>query len=96
MTLEMTTDDLWPRDARHRYRVYALLDGELAVLVATSTPEGVGTALVQLHEDVKEYGDGGLDDLGRIGVLDVLPGGREAEEGEWILNPYRKGGPTPA
>ena len=48
------------------------------VLWATTSKDGIGTALVQLGED----GDATADD--RVGVLDGMTG-------SWIVNPYAAG-----
>lgn len=82
---DLVADDLYPRDAEHRYRIYALRGkDDLEVLATSSTPGGIGMALVTLHEDEKARGQR-LADRGRIGVLDVLAGG---PTGEWILLPW--------
>lgn len=80
-------DDLWPRDEVHRYRIYAVVGEERNVLAATDSAAGVGLALVTLHEDQREIGRR-LCDHGRIGVLDVMPGGEPHPRGEWIVPPY--------
>lgn len=90
LTFTIDHDDLWPRDAEHRYRIYAIRGAgrsatDREVLCATATPEGIGAALVQLHEDEKAAGRR-LADRGRIGVLDVLGG--EGAAGDWIVLPW--------
>lgn len=72
----MTPD---PNDTR--FRIYRLRAAELELLAETSK-EGVGTALVQLVED----GEYGRHDA--VGVLDRL----EGEVGTWIVNPFATGG----
>lgn len=88
-------DVLYPRDARHRYRIYAVVPGEHPrVLATTATVGGVGAALVQLHKDAKDAG-GRLADEGRVGVLDVMAEGAHGERahGEWVVLPWdRQGG----
>lgn len=76
-------DDLWPRDADHRYRLYGRRGAELDVLAAAPDPGGIGQAIVQIHADQKEAG-GTLGDLGVTGVLDAV-------DGEWIVLPWPKG-----
>lgn len=75
-------EDLWPRDEEHRYRIYAVRGDvqEMEVIAATSTPGGVGLALVTLHKELKLVGSR-LSDLGQIGVLDVI-------ERDWIILPF--------
>lgn len=79
----MTTvalDELYPRDARHRYRLYLYHDGELDCVAACPNPGGIGVALVQLHHDERAEG-GSLSARGIVGVLDVL-------EDDWIVKPF--------
>jgi hypothetical protein len=89
----LTTDDLYPRDAAHRYRICAVVgDGknqDVRVLAATPTAAGVGVALITLHEDAKQTG-ALLSDEGRIGVLDTMPGGEQHPTGEWIVLPWQR------
>lgn len=73
----ISTDDLWPRDAAHRYRLYELRGGKLHVLAASATPEGAGIAAGRLAE---EEGP-----LGPLGILDVRPG---KSTGRWLANPH--------
>lgn len=83
-----TVDELWPRDAEHRFRIYAVVGDERTVLAATGTAGGIGEALVTLNEDQHAIGRR-LVDLGRIAVLDVLPTDRKYRAtGEWIVSPY--------
>lgn len=89
-TLESSSsahDILYPRDAEHRYRIYAVNDTELEVLASSPTAGGVGQALVTIHADMKEHGMA-LSDLGAIGVLDVLGGDKPT--GEWIVLPWQR------
>lgn len=65
-------DDLWPRVPMYRYRLYAWRPDGHDVLAATPSMGGIGVALLALHEDQRRTG-GTLGDLGRVGVLDVLP-----------------------
>lgn len=87
--LEMNVDDLWPRDALHRYRLYARIGSELRVLCACPEPGGIGQAIVQLHADAQEVGRR-LADEGQIGVMDVMPGGELSPTGEWIVPPFNR------
>lgn len=83
--------DLWPLDAEHRYRLYAVRGREREILAASDSMAGIGLALLTLHEDQKQEGRR-LADLGMIGILDVLaPGAR----GEWILLPWGRSAPEP-
>lgn len=85
----MTEDELYPRDLENRYRIYAIVGHARRILATTSTAGGVGEALVQLHEDQRSLEPPRrLADLGRIGVLDVLPDGEPHPKGEWIVMPY--------
>lgn len=72
-------EEIWPRTAEYRYRLYRLDDeGEPVVLTAVPTPEELGFALVHMG------GEGQLDRT-CIGILDVMaePGAKK-----WILNPW--------
>lgn len=93
---EIDPELLWPRDLDHRYRIYAVRgprDEDREVLAATDSPCGIGAALVTLNEDEKEASPRRrLYDLGRIGVLDVMPGGKPSPSGEWLIHPYWRGG----
>lgn len=89
--IEIQNDDLWPRDARHRYRLYFLKGEELAVMAATPSMGGIGVAIGALYEDQKAVGET-LSAFGRLGVMDTCPGGVPSEEGEWIVVPFRHGG----
>lgn len=87
-------DELWPRNEENRYRLYAVRstgpkrwEHELEVLAACPNPGGIGCAIVALHEDAKKDGRR-LADLGRIGVLDVMPDGRPSPSGEWVVLPF--------
>lgn len=80
-------DDVYPRDAEHRFRVYAIVGGDRDVIACARDAGGVGMALVTIHEDQKSIGRR-LADLGRIGVLDVMPGGVSSPRGEWVVQPY--------
>lgn len=77
-------DGVWPRDLAHRYRLYARVGERLEVLAAAPDPGGLGQAIVTLHQDAKAAGRR-LCDLGRIGVLDVMPDGEPSPAGEWIV-----------
>lgn len=80
--LQVDHEALWPRDERHRYRVYARIGKELTVLCACPEPGGIGQALVAFHDDQKQVGQR-LADLGQIGVLDVIAG-------DWIVLPWAR------
>lgn len=80
---EITVDDLWPRDADHRYRVYGRRGEDLHVLAACADAGGIGLILVTLHNDQKQVG-ARLADLGQIGVLDTI-------ENDWIVLPWNRG-----
>ena len=77
----MTSDDLWPRTAEFRYRIYAQRDGDLHVLAAAASPQGAGLALATLHAE------GGFPTSGRIGLMDIRPG---QKTGTWIVSPFAK------
>jgi hypothetical protein len=79
---EIPQDDLWPRDAAHRYRIYARRGRELEVLAAAPDAGGVGQAILTLHDDQKQAGRR-LADLGVIGCLDVLTP-------EWVVLPWER------
>lgn len=79
---EITTDQLWPRDEEHRYRLYARRGSQLEVLAAAGTPGGVGVAIFQLDADEREQG-GALGDLGAFGILDVI-------ERRWVVSPWHR------
>lgn len=76
----LTTDDLYPRDERNRFRIYIIPCGgnDLDVVATCWTPEAVGQALVTLGRE-------GMFERCSVGVMDVL-----ADEGEkkWVLNPW--------
>jgi hypothetical protein len=81
---------LWPRIPEFRYRLYAVLPGcSPEVLAAAPDMEGIGVAILTLHEDEKQAG-GCLADRGRIGVLDTAPAPGRAS-GEWIVLPWDRG-----
>lgn len=75
----------WARDPDERYGVYVAIpmgDGRRREgrLLATTSKDGIGTALVQLRED------GEIDETTRVGILDGI-------EGRWIVNPFANGAP---
>lgn len=72
------------RGPDERYVLYALRGGELHTLGTAATPADVGVAIVQLHEDQKSIGRR-LADLGALGL-------RDAQEREWIVLPWGRGG----
>lgn len=80
-------DDIYPRDAENRYRIYAVVGDDRKILATAPDSGGVGAALITIHEDQKSIGRR-LADLGRIGVLDTMPGGNISPRGEWIVQPY--------
>lgn len=80
-------DTIYPRDADHRYRLYAVLGDERRVLAAAPDAGSLGLMIVTLHEDAKTAGRR-LADEGRIGVLDTMPGGKLSPTGEWVIQPY--------
>lgn len=83
------TDELWPRDLEHRYRLVVVKgpQGYPEVLAAAPDPGGLGLAIITLHEDAKADGRRLIDE-GRVGVLDVMPGGERSSKGEWIVLPW--------
>ena len=87
---EIDIDSVWPRTEEYRFRLYAVVGDERDVLAAAADMEGIGCAIATLHDDQKLIGRR-LDDLGRIGILDVMPGGNPAPAGEWIVTPYDRG-----
>lgn len=69
-----------PRDALHRYRLYALRKGGvLDIIGATPTAEQLGRMIVSKGRD------GLLSEL-CLGVLDTF--GTETSTGTWIVNPW--------
>lgn len=88
----ITDDDLWPRTAAYRYRLYARDSDGLRVLGASPDPGGLGLMIVALHEDQRQSNPddpkAALSDLGHIGILDVLGHGEGVDTGVWIVRPY--------
>lgn len=82
MSYVIDQDVLYPRDAEHRYRLYARRGGELEVLATAAEAGGVGEAIIQLHDDEKKNG-GRLSDRGAFGILDVVAG-------EWLVLPWQR------
>ena len=80
MTSEIEVDDLWPRDHRNRYRLYAVTGDKLEVLAAAPDLPGIGQAIATIDEET----DGGLGTLGRTGILDAV-------ERRWIVKPWERG-----
>lgn len=75
-------DDYVPRgEGPERYRLYRLRAGDLQLLATTGTSQGIGLALVTLHEE-GEFAGG--DDS--IGILDTA-----TDPGHWITNPWTLG-----
>jgi hypothetical protein len=75
-------DAIYPRDAEHRYRIYARHGEEIEVLACAGSPEALGVAIVQLDEDERDRGRR-LVDLGAIGVLDAVAG-------RWLIMPWHR------
>jgi hypothetical protein len=81
---EIDSDDLWPRDEEHRFRLYGRLGDELTVLAAASSPGGIGEAIIQIDLDQREiHPNRCLGDLGATGVLDAV-------ERRWIVSPWHR------
>lgn len=76
------SDDIYPRDADHRYRLYALENDQPVVRACASDPGGIGAAIVQLGEDRREAGL--APEL--VAVLDAV-------ERRWLSSLW-KGGPA--
>lgn len=87
MSSNHTTEDVYPRDLENRYRIYAVVGASREILATAATASGVGLALITLHDDQRSLGRR-LADHGRIGVMDVMPGGEPAAKGEWIVTPW--------
>lgn len=87
--MTLTTDELWPRTAEFRFRLYARVGDELTVLATAPDAGGLGQAIVALHEDAKRAGRR-LCAEGRVGVMDVL-GGKNGR-GEWIIPVFDRSG----
>jgi hypothetical protein len=84
----VTRDDaLYPRDAQHRYRLYARTGTELRVLACAPDAGGVGQAIICLDEDALRAGGSGLGDSGAIGVFDTRP---DEPTGRWIISPWHR------
>ena len=71
-----------PRDADHRYRIYAREGEDLRILAFADSAGGIGEAIVQLDADQREHGEH-LTDLGAIGVLDAV-------SHRWLLLPWAR------
>ncbi len=80
--IAIPTDDLFPRDAAHRYRIYACRGSVFECLAATPTAAGIGVTILQFHEDAKAAG-GEIGDRGQLGILDAVAG-------EWIVKPWNR------
>jgi hypothetical protein len=74
------SDDLYPRTAEERFRLYGRRGNSLDVLATCADFEAVGVAIGQLHADAKDAG-GELGDSGAFGLLDAVAG-------EWVVNPF--------
>lgn len=86
---EIDHDDLWPRDLAHRFRLYGVIAGGFDVLAAAPTMAGIGLAIWAIHDDQRQIGRR-LADLGRTGILDVVPDPPNPR-GEWIVLPFDRG-----
>lgn len=81
------------RPPEERYVLYARRGDDLRELACSETPAGLGSAIVQLHEDGKELDENGkakkpryrLYEEGVIGILD-------SQAHEWIVLPWPRGG----
>lgn len=80
--LELDSDDLWPRDADHRFRLYARKGDSLDVLAAAPSMAAIGTAIGQLDTDARESGRE-FGDAGQVGVLDAV-------ERRWVVKPWAR------
>ena len=83
----MRIDDIYPRVEEERYRLYAVIGHERRILATAPSGAAIGLAIVTLHEDARSIGRR-LADLGRIGILDVMPDGQPSVRGEWIVQPW--------
>lgn len=70
-----------PNPEDTRFHIYVVRESEPCQLASTSK-EGIGTALVQLRAD------GEFDNGERVGILDRLQPG---DVGIWIINPWASG-----
>lgn len=78
---DLTTDQIWPRDEAHRYRLYLRAGADdLRIVAAGPSGASVGDALVKLAAE------GEWDDTARIGILDTHADPEVS--GTWIVNPF--------
>lgn len=68
----------------HRFRIYRLRAGDLAIVASCETPEEMGYALFHLS------GDGEFPDDDCVGVLDTAE-----DPGHWVVNPFTLGRTPP-
>lgn len=87
LTRPISIEELYPRDEENRYRIYAVIGDDRTILATAADGPSVGMALVTMHEDQQQI-NRTLGDLGRIGVLDTMPGGHPHPAGTWVVNPY--------
>ena len=76
----LTTDELWPREPAYRYRLYARIRDDLQVLAAAADLPSIGQAIATIDEET----EGGLVELGRIGILDAI-------RHRWVVKPWDRG-----
>jgi hypothetical protein len=77
----VTTDEMWPRDEEHRFRLYAARGEVLRIVAASPDLEGVGSAFARLvAEEEFEAEDS-------VGVMDSLAHPVE-RRGTWLVNPF--------
>ena len=75
----MRTDEVWPRDEEHRFRLYARRGEVLRIVAAGPSLESVGVAFAQaIWEEEFSREDS-------VGVLDVRP---HLESGSWLVSPF--------
>lgn len=85
MSYAIDVDDLYPRDAAHRYRLYFRTDDDPGIpAAAAASLSAIGAAIETLDEDARAAGLRGAVDLGIFGILDAV-------DERWIILPYLKG-----
>ena len=75
---DLTTDQIWPRNAEHRYRLYAAKGEELRIVAASPDLAGIGGALATALEEHELRDE-------RVGVMDTFGG---SGPGAWLANPF--------
>lgn len=86
----LSTDELYPRCADERYRLYVRRgDDELEILATAADMSSIGLAIGTIHDDCKQAGLR-LDDLGVIGILDTLAHDPVITTGEWVVTPWER------